>query len=85
MHSNGRMRLGILLLAVAGCASVRAHGTWAGDTHVGTLITAAAIAVGVAVEGDDQSRTPFCDDNDPPHTCPGTTPGPLSPPPPGPD
>jgi len=85
MHFKAGMRFAIALLLLAGCASVRARGTWAGDTHAGTLITAAAIAVGIAVEGDEQSRTPLCDDNDPPHTCPGTTPGPLSPPPPGPD
>lgn len=70
-----------LLILLAGCASVRTHGTWAGDTHAGTLVTAAAIAVAYAVDGDERSRAPLCDENDPPHTCPGTTPGPLSPPP----
>lgn len=79
-----RFAAATLLLALAGCASLRAQGTWAADTHAGTLVTAAFIAVGMAIEGDEQSRV-LCDDNDPPHTCPGTTPGPLSPPPPPPE
>jgi hypothetical protein len=74
-----------LLIALAGCAGVRAHGTWAADTHAGTLVTAAAIVVGIAVEGDERSRPPLCDENDPPLTCPGTTPGPLTPPPAAPE
>ncbi len=76
------MRRTAAILAAAllgGCAH--------GDARViaNTLFVASVIAIEVAA-ANPTPPDPLCQDdpNDPPHTCPGTTPGPGTPPPPDP-
>jgi len=58
------------LLILAGCATVRPDGTWAGDRDVEKILTLAKIVVEVATE--EPVDAPWCDGEapDPPHTCP---------------
>ena len=72
-HANctGVARMLIIpLFILASCATVRARGTWAADSEVGTILTAAAIVVTEAAEVPVDG--PWCDGDvpDPPHTCP---------------
>ena len=75
-HGGVARLLIIALLILTGCATVRAHGTWAADGEVGTILTAAAIVVAVATEVPADG--PWCDGDpgDPPHTCPAQLPDP---------
>ena len=71
----------ITVCMLCGCAH-------ADSGHIAnTLMTAAIIAVEVSVVTQSAAPGPLCADEDPgpPHTCPGTTPSPVSPPPPPPD
>jgi hypothetical protein len=71
-HTGMARPLILLLLALTGCANmVRMRGTYAADTDVGTIVTAAAIAAESALETPPPEA--LCDEDtvpDPPHTCP---------------
>ncbi len=67
--------LTVTMMAV-GCAGIRSRGTWAGRSNADTAIVGAAIAIAIAIEGDESDEL-WCDDDvaDPPHTCPAKTGG----------
>ena len=67
------------LLVLAACAPSRVG--LRGECLEGCAATALVqVGLAVAAEALAEPSEPFCDENDPPHTCPGTTPGPLTPP-----
>ena len=73
-------------------AAILAAGLMGGCAHAdgraiaNTIFVASVIAIEVAEASTPPLGTLCGDDGgDPPHTCPGTTPGPVSAPPPPPD
>jgi hypothetical protein len=73
--------LGLFILSACTPMQRGMRGECLADCTATTLVQ-----LGMAIAADATAADPvgpFCDDNDPPHTCPGTTPGPVTPPAPG--